>query len=413
MNLANYSYFSGMCNMTAETQHSPAEATSPLVLSPNVSLDSPLPPPPPLMLQARAKDNVPIKSEPRGSSPSTEDGAALSQTEEHLPTGSRRRKRPVQRGKPPYSYIALIAMAIANSPERKLTLGGIYKFIMERFPFYRENSKKWQNSIRHNLTLNDCFVKIPREPGRPGKGNYWTLDPAAEDMFDNGSFLRRRKRFKRTDVSTYPGYMQSSSAFTPTPMGRPSYPNTLYPGIGSGYGSQLTATSPHPAMLHHYQTPAGVGQGQPRMFSIDNIISQQAVMQGGPVGAELQDLCAMTTGCSVTNTDPSACFQAQSINPSANMLSRNSGSLPSNLTAGYSYSASASPPNLPNMSQSGFSPGSSQVYCTGNRLPLPPLRPGSCAEHTEQLLGLSAPMNSYNNSYMRQANFASGLERYM
>uniref|UniRef100_A0A4W6BTA2 Forkhead box E1 n=1 Tax=Lates calcarifer TaxID=8187 RepID=A0A4W6BTA2_LATCA len=114
------------------------------------------------------------------------------QTEEQ-PRG-RRRKRPLQRGKPPYSYIALISMAIANSPDRKLTLGGIYKFITERFPFYRDNSKKWQNSIRHNLTLNDCFIKIPREPGRPGKGNYWALDPNAEDMFESGSFLRRRKR---------------------------------------------------------------------------------------------------------------------------------------------------------------------------------------------------------------------------
>ncbi|XP_041648031.1 forkhead box protein E3 [Cheilinus undulatus] len=415
MNLASYSYFSGMCNMTAETQHSPAEA-SPVVMSPNVSLDSPLPPPP-LMLQARSKDNILIKSEPRGSSPNAEDGAALGQTEEHLPTGgSRRRKRPVQRGKPPYSYIALIAMAIANSPERKLTLGGIYKFIMERFPFYRENSKKWQNSIRHNLTLNDCFVKIPREPGRPGKGNYWTLDPAAEDMFDNGSFLRRRKRFKRTDVSTYPGYMQSSSAFTPTPMGRPTYPNTLYAGIGSGYGSQLTATSPHPAMLHHYQTS---GQAQPRMFSIDNIISQQTVVQGGDINSQAlglhggADLGTMTSSCSVTGTDPSACFQTQTVNPTANMLGRNPGNLSSNLGGAYPYSSPASPPTLPAMTQSGFSPGSSQVYCTGNRLPLPALRPGSCADHTEQLLGLSGPMNSYNNSYMRQANFASGLERYM
>ncbi|XP_038134070.1 forkhead box protein E3 [Cyprinodon tularosa] len=409
MTLANYSYFSGMCNMTAEP--SPAEAISPDVLSPNMSLDSPLPP----MLQARPKDSILIKSEPQGSSPGAEDGGAVRHAEEHLPTGSRRRKRPVQRGKPPYSYIALIAMAIANSPERKLTLGGIYKFIMERFPFYRENSKKWQNSIRHNLTLNDCFVKIPREPGRPGKGNYWTLDPAAEDMFDNGSFLRRRKRFKRTDVSTYPGYMQSSSAFTPTPMGRPTYPNTLYAGIGSGYGSQLTATSPHPAMMHHYQTPPGVGQGQSRMFSIDNIISQQSVAQGGP-GAELStqalglscgDLGAMTSSCSVISTDPSACFQAQTVNPGANMLGRN----PSNLPAGYPYS-SASPPNLPSMSQPGFSPGGSQVYCSGNRLSLPPLRHGSCADHTEQLLGLPNPMNS-NNSYMRQGNFTTGLERYM
>ena len=90
-------------------------------------------------------------------------------------------------------------MSIANSNERRLTLGGIYKYIQDKFPYYRERDKKWQNSIRHNLTLNDCFIKLPREPGKPGKGNYWAIDPAADSMFDNGSFLRRRKRFKRND----------------------------------------------------------------------------------------------------------------------------------------------------------------------------------------------------------------------
>ncbi|MBZ3891762.1 Forkhead box protein E3 [Sciurus carolinensis] len=183
------------------------------------------------------------------------------------PGPGRRRRRPLQRGKPPYSYIALIAMALAHAPGRRLTLAAIYRFITERFAFYRDSPRKWQNSIRHNLTLNDCFVKVPREPGNPGKGNYWTLDPAAADMFDNGSFLRRRKRFKRAELP----------AHAAAPPGPPlPFPYAPYAPAGPG----LLAPP-----------PAAPGPAPPaRLFSVDSLVSLQPELAG--LGAPEPPCCA-------------------------------------------------------------------------------------------------------------------------
>ena len=103
-------------------------------------------------------------------------------------------------GKPPYSYIALIAMAIADAPSKRRTLSEIIEYIRKKFPFYRQNcpSKGWENSIRHNLSLNDCFMKTWRDPRNPAKGHLWTLHPNSTDMFEGGSLMRRKRRFKNT-----------------------------------------------------------------------------------------------------------------------------------------------------------------------------------------------------------------------
>uniref|UniRef100_A0A7E4VW53 Fork-head domain-containing protein n=1 Tax=Panagrellus redivivus TaxID=6233 RepID=A0A7E4VW53_PANRE len=101
--------------------------------------------------------------------------------------------------KPPYSYISLISLAIQKSPTQQLTLNEIYNFIMQYFPYYQHNTQRWQNSIRHSLSFNDCFVKVPRTPDKPGKGSFWTLHELCGNMFENGCYLRRQKRFKLED----------------------------------------------------------------------------------------------------------------------------------------------------------------------------------------------------------------------
>ncbi|KAG8448475.1 hypothetical protein GDO86_015532 [Hymenochirus boettgeri] len=105
-------------------------------------------------------------------------------------------RRSLTHSKPPYSYISLITMAIQQAPGKMLTLNEIYQWIMDLFPYYRQNQQRWQNSIRHSLSFNDCFVRVSRAPDRPGKGSFWAMHPGSENMFDNGCYLRRQKRFK-------------------------------------------------------------------------------------------------------------------------------------------------------------------------------------------------------------------------
>lgn len=92
--------------------------------------------------------------------------------------------------KPSYSYIGLIAMAILSSPEQKLVLSDIYQWILDHYAYFRARGPGWRNSIRHNLSLNDCFIKAGRSAN--GKGHYWSIHPANLADFSSGDFRRRR-----------------------------------------------------------------------------------------------------------------------------------------------------------------------------------------------------------------------------
>ncbi|TSK87494.1 Forkhead box protein J1-A [Bagarius yarrelli] len=94
--------------------------------------------------------------------------------------------------KPPYSYATLICMAMQASKKSKITLSCIYKWITDNFCYFRHADPTWQNSIRHNLSLNKCFIKVPRQKDEPGKGGFWKIDPEYAERLLAGAYKKRR-----------------------------------------------------------------------------------------------------------------------------------------------------------------------------------------------------------------------------
>ncbi|CAO0790491.1 unnamed protein product [Mucor circinelloides] len=144
--------------------------------------------------------------------------------------------------KPPYSYATLIAHAILASKDGRLTLNDIYTWISKNYPTFSVGNGGWQNSIRHNLSLNKkWFYKIDRRPtqANPGKGCYWTLIAGTEQIFiDNltqeGGHSRKHHDIGLTaelSIGQRRGacYYNHSNAVTPTTPTTPSSINVDTP----------------------------------------------------------------------------------------------------------------------------------------------------------------------------------------
>ena len=112
----------------------------------------------------------------------------------------------IDNDKPTQSYIGLIGKAILSSPQQKLVLGDIYNYILTHYPYFRNKGPGWRNSIRHNLSLNDCFVKVGRSPN--GKGHFWAINAINYDDFSRGDYKRKRTSRRNRKSSTTEGRSQ-------------------------------------------------------------------------------------------------------------------------------------------------------------------------------------------------------------
>ncbi|XP_054241394.1 forkhead box protein H1 [Indicator indicator] len=158
--------------------------------------------------------------------------------------GSRRGSRPpAQRyrrhPKPPYSYLALIALVIRAAPGQRLKLAQIIQELSSLFPFFGGRYQGWKDSVRHNLSCNPCFAKVLKDPSKPkAKGNYWTVDvsriPPAALRIQNTAVARGDDTFFARDLAPF------------VLRGCPYPPQTKPPSSDSELGGGGTQTMPPP-----------------------------------------------------------------------------------------------------------------------------------------------------------------------
>ncbi|KAI1311570.1 Forkhead box protein J2 [Mortierella claussenii] len=219
--------------------------------------------------------------------------------------------------KPTHSYSYLITTAILESPQQQMTLNEIYEWVMDRYPWYRTAINGWKNSIRHNLSLNKSFMRVPRPPSEPGKGSYWKLDPNQQNPLDQahnggtggtGTGARSNRSSRRSSAGqrgpTSRGSRRATSDPTPHPMGPggqgPEIPLTPVPVLPKRPGQESdpylfkidTPSAPTIIPVLPSSASAAAGRRQSHLLSHDHSyaspqeqlqhIEQQQQQQHGP-----------------------------------------------------------------------------------------------------------------------------------
>lgn len=138
------------------------------------------------------------------------------------------------------SYADLISQAIENSPEKRLTLAQIYEWMVKTVPYFRDkgdsnSSAGWKNSIRHNLSLHNKFLRVHNES--TGKSSWWMLNPEggktgkaprrrAASMDNSSKLLKSRMRAKQTKKAAAGGLGGTGGADGSTGSGGAESPNS-------------------------------------------------------------------------------------------------------------------------------------------------------------------------------------------
>ncbi|KAL8717955.1 MAG: hypothetical protein Q9225_004862 [Loekoesia sp. 1 TL-2023] len=146
--------------------------------------------------------------------------------------------------KPSISYAVMITQAILSSPTETMTLSGIYEWIKKNFAYYRHLTSNWQNSIRHNLSLQAAFEKVPRGPDEPGKGMKWHIvnDKRAEMLAAVAKHMKKSNA-RHSSAPNSPSTIRDDLVQVPY---APSAPVQPYSSESNPESNGVIKTSPPP-----------------------------------------------------------------------------------------------------------------------------------------------------------------------
>ncbi|KDQ20694.1 hypothetical protein BOTBODRAFT_26713 [Botryobasidium botryosum FD-172 SS1] len=174
--------------------------------------------------------------------------------------------------KPVYPYSTLIRYAIKGSPQKRLLLEDIYYAIEARFSYFRSAPRGWKNSVRHNLSLNPSFEKVPRPLTDRGKGSYWTVN---DDIDPRAGVHRVRRRRNRSGMAQGEQSRKNSASAgnadgrAPGDAGASAGDNGASDGASAQ--AQVQAPAANAAPVHEAPPPAAhSAQYPPASYSTDD-----------------------------------------------------------------------------------------------------------------------------------------------
>ena len=172
--------------------------------------------------------------------------------DEHFKLAQHKFLERTENRKSPLPYIGMIAEAINSSPTKKMVLSEIYAYMEHNFFKYLSGKPRWRNTVRHNLSFHNCFVKC--ECSRRGnRSHFWSIHPDYIEQFKLGNFTKTLSPPReQTNTSPYALELQNSR--------RNSYENyhRFLPNAGYGNYFHYESTAPFGALYQAIPPPSNV-----------------------------------------------------------------------------------------------------------------------------------------------------------